>query len=181
MNNKFTTTLTFEEYLSASWLVWLNQWFWSGVLKFIGFMSVLFFSIGFFFMYLRNDINFHSIVAEVAIGLMLATITLGFVGLVSLWSIPRTVRKTYKQLGIFTIPTMYEFGEAGIHISSSISTSNLDWPHIHSWIENDKVLLLLITHANFFCISKSQTDDDVINALKKALVNGSVKENRLFK
>lgn len=174
MTHRFTTSLNYEEYLAANWLMVRRRMLWRGLTRMFLILwagySILMMAV----CALDNDVSMAAAVWSLGVGLAFAVLVSVVLVLISLWRLPRAAKKSWPQHHLDGLPTFHEFDAVGIRISNERGSSNFDWPMLTSWTEDDRLLLMFRTKLMFHAVPKAQVPAEELDALKALLVSSGV-------
>jgi hypothetical protein len=173
-SHSFTIVSDEKDWLSASWLLTRHQWLWKRLLIVCGLIWVLFVAAytvpdglqyGWHRAWLWAGLIWGSKVALGAIPFYaaLACILMHF-----------RVRKLFRATTKLARSTRFEFDAQGIRSANAHATTNLDWLLFERWLENDRILLLVLMPRSYSIIPKSQVAPHIIDALRSALIAARV-------
>lgn len=171
----FTVALSFEDYLACNWLVIRHRWLWKGVLK-----AVLILGLIYTVLFPAIDVldgkvvDLASIGIAAAIGFGVAALAVGAGALGLLWRVPRSARKTYRQVKFEGVDTLFAYSPEGMESSNRFGKSINLWSDFIGWAEDERVLLLFRTSQMFYPVPKAQVAPDILDALRGAISAGAV-------
>jgi hypothetical protein len=174
VSGSFTTTLDYEDYLAANWLMLRRRWLWKGTLRFLLTVGPLYSAIGITLRFISQGASITGAFAELATGFTLASVAVLVLWLYFFWCIPRSANKTWSQLHLDGVPTLHEFDDEAIRISNALGTSNFHWHMLSAWIENEHLLLMFRTNLMFHSVPKAQISGEELEKLRAALIAASV-------
>jgi YcxB-like protein len=87
---------------------------------------------------------------------------------------PRRVRKVVEDARRLAPETHFEADSVGLKTRNAISTSSLVWSQFDRWLDNSRVLVLIIARNSFFIIRKSELEPGVCDKLRALLVAAEV-------
>ncbi|AXB76519.1 YcxB family protein [Novosphingobium sp. P6W] len=171
----FTVALSYEDYLACNWLMIRRRWLWKGLARFIGILgaayAVLFCVID---LIDGKSVDFTSVALAFAIGFGSAVVAAALGALALLWRIPRSARKTYRQLKFEGVDSLFTFSREGIESSNRFGKSTNLWSDFSGWAENERVLLLFRTSQIFYPVPKAQIAPETLQTLRRAITAGAV-------
>lgn len=170
----FTTSLNYEDYLAANWLMMRRRMLWRGVIRFTVTATILYSILGVSIRFLSQGPSVNGAFAEIVTGFCLTLAVIAALSVYWLWCIPRSARKAWPQLHLDGLPTVHEFDETGIRIANDRGTANFEWHMLSSWTEDDRLLLMFRTKSMSHVVPKAQVSKEQLDALRTALIDAGV-------
>lgn len=173
-SHSFTIVSDEKDWLSASWLLTRHRWLWKRLIV----VSAL---IWLFYCGLEvvpDALQFGWHPAWVMHGLLWGTgFALGVIAIgvaLACGLLPSRVRRLFRAAAKLAQTTQFTFDAKGLQTANAHATTNLDWLQFERWLENDRILLLVLMPRNYYAISKSQVAPHIIDALRSALIAARV-------
>jgi hypothetical protein len=170
----FSTLPDEKDWISAYWLTVRHRWLWQRI-------SITFLLIwaAYFALVAGVDILDFGWHPELATSWLWASalysITVAPVlVLITMALTPRRVRKAVKDTRRLAPELNFEADNSGIQCRNAISTSALAWPQFERWLENRRVIVLMITRSNFFIIRKCDLGPGIETSLRSHLIAANV-------
>ena len=173
-SRSFTIVSDEKDWMSASWLLTRDRWLWKRLLI----VSMLIWVVYVALMIVPDVLQYgwHSswILTQLmwASEIALAVIVLGAALACAL--MPFRVRKLFRATARLSQTTQLSFDTQGIRSVNEHTSTSLQWPQFERWLENDRVLLLIVMQRSYFILPKSQIAPDTIDALRSALIAARV-------
>jgi hypothetical protein len=170
---KFTIRYDFDELLAATWLKFRRQWVWQGAMNYVGAVTAIMTAI------MEATANEHTMtgfIANAMAGMVVAVACLVVTMLFWLWSVPRSVRKSYEQLSLDGGSVAFTLDDEHVEIADATTTLNLPWGRWIKWTENKDFLLLYRSDAYAHYIPKDQVRPETIEIMIAHLDSAGVKK-----
>lgn len=173
-SHAFTIVSDEKDWLSASWLLTRHRWLWKRLiivscviwLFYVGVFAVPdWMDFGWQPARMLHDLQWGT---GAALGLILLCIGL------SCALVPFRVRKLFRASAKLSQKTRFEIDAKGLRSSNENATTSLAWLQFERWLENDRVLLLVVMTRSYFILPKSQIAPNIIDALRSALIAARV-------
>ncbi|HVR89616.1 MAG TPA: YcxB family protein [Novosphingobium sp.] len=174
MSGEFTITLNRSEYVAAYWFYLRKRWLWRRmilsysalVLVYAGLLVALeSWDWGFYPtrlpVHLRDGALYSLVIAVVIIG-------------ISMVNLPRRVGRLFTQLRIDDRETRFEYDATGLRTANRDVTTNYAWNRFQSWIENDRLILLVMGDMTFVAVPKPQIFTSAVDQFRTAIIAAGI-------
>ena len=84
------------------------------------------------------------------------------------------VRRLVKKLDKLAPTSDFSFDAEVFKSSNPVATTSLAWPKFELWLENERVLLLIVMERSYFILPKSQVPPETLDALRNHLIAAQV-------
>ncbi|MGI9412498.1 MAG: YcxB family protein [Hyphomicrobiales bacterium] len=75
------------------------------------------------------------------------------------FAVTQNFRKHYRQYKLIQSPMTMEVVEDGVHFTSDLANSRLEWDHFTGWREDDRYILLYVAPRMFHIVPKRISED----------------------
>ncbi|WP_206241023.1 YcxB family protein [Novosphingobium terrae] len=173
-SHSFTIVSDEKDWLSASWLLTRHRWLWKRLIVVSGSIWLLYCGLE----VLPDGLQYGWHRAWILHGLLWGTgITLAVIAIgvaLACGLLPFRVRKLFRDASKLAQSTQFTFDAKGLRTANQHATTTLDWLQFERWLENDRILLLIVMQRSYYAISKSQVAPHIIDALRSALIAARV-------
>ena len=173
MADRFTITLTAQDFAAANWLMvkrhWVRRWA-------PGFVLVVGLSFGALLTgmawHLHPDLSRGALAKMFLRGLAGAVLFLGMQLFFMMRAIRRSAARAFAQLEVSERSYACQFDDTALTATVDGQTTAYPWSQFHRLLEDERFLLLLRTEATFFAIPKEKVEAPLIQAIKAAAWQG---------
>ncbi len=123
---------------------------------------------------IRGDLTVALALANVAVGLLLALGALTLCFILQMVSCARAVRKNMKQLGLQGVHSNYTLTDDAITIDDPVMGGSAKWKDLHSWAENDQMLMIFRSENLFYYFSFAQVAANDLSAIRAYLAKAQI-------
>lgn len=174
MSGEFTASLSREDFISAYWFYTRWLWLWRRLLIALGLVTLLYSGLmitldGFYALQEPSALPDYLLT-----GAIYALLVGGFVVLLTLFTLPRRLKRLYDDLQVAGRETRFEFDQDGIRSSNRDGSASFAWSRFKHTIENDQFLMLVLSRWSFIIVPKQQVPEETVAGLRTAMDQGGV-------
>lgn len=174
--DSFSLTIVGDEkdWLSASWLLTRDQWLWKRLLIVSALIWVVYAALMIVPAGLQYGWHPSWIEAGLVRGSACALGVILFGVALACGVMPSRVRKLFLASAKLARTTRFSFDALGISSVNEHTSTRLDWGQFERWLENDRILLLIVMQRSYFILPKSQIAPETLDALRAQLIAARV-------
>ncbi len=171
MSEKFSFTLTQQQYLNANKL-----YFWSSLrsaksARSLGWLTGLYFIVGMIVMYFEQQLlDAAEIFRIAAIAFAGAFVVLFVCYLVAYLMLPRRTRKLFAQQRLLHLPQNFEITDNAILLESELYNTKVPYDLVFKWAENSAVMAVYHSDQTFQIFPKDIVPASAIDAIRANLI-----------
>lgn len=111
---------------------------------------------------------------EILPSLTYSTIVAAIVIVLTIALSPRRIRQAVRDTKRLAPELDFEIDETGLRCQTAIGMNSLQWSQLERWLENSRVMVLIITQNSYYTISKTTLDIATQEALRERLIASNV-------
>lgn len=166
---RFNTTPDAADWTSGYWLTIRHRWLWRRLLCGILLIWVCYCALLIGLDTLDNGWLPERAAWQLANAADYTLVLVPLLILVTLVLTPSRIRNQVRDAERLAPVITFEFDTDGLRTKNAISSTEMAWAQFERWLENDKVIVLMITRQSMFFIRKSELDPAVLTEFRAQL------------
>ena len=175
MTTNLTATLSFGDYLAANVLYQRRYWLWSGLLKLVGGVGLVFFLLMLALTALDGPLTWSLVVAQLVAALLFGLGMAVIIPIISLIKMRLKAPKIFEQMSL-ALPITYEIDNDGVRAANEQGTATLTWDRFSDFVQDRRLILLRRTPLAFFILPKAHLSSDELETILACLRAAGVQE-----